>query len=104
MGSLLEAWKVDPVQRALPLHDQPPRQGDRPAAGRVQRLGARGRRPQGAALSLTVFERGVVVAVVAVIALALVLDRQKPYREPRALSPAPASLTASQLERIALPG
>ena len=41
-------------------------------------------------------------AVLAVIALALVLDRQEPYREPRAASPAPAaSLTAAEVQRIA---
>jgi hypothetical protein len=44
----------------------------------------------------------VLAAVLAVIALALVLDRQEPYREPRAASPSrPASLTAAEVQRIA---
>ena len=39
--------------------------------------------------------------MVAVIALALVLDRQEPYQHPRAEVRAPASLTAADIERIA---
>jgi hypothetical protein len=42
-----------------------------------------------------------VVAVVGVIALALVLDREEPVGEPRPASPAPASLTGAEVERLA---
>jgi hypothetical protein len=48
------------------------------------------------------FERGVLAAVLAVIALALVLDRQEPGRAPAAPAPAPAaSLTAAEVQQIA---
>jgi hypothetical protein len=52
---------------------------------------------------MTRFERGVVVAVLGVIALALVLDRQEPADEPlaQAKTPAPASLSAADVARIA---
>jgi hypothetical protein len=48
------------------------------------------------------FQRGVFAAVLAVIALALVLDRQEPDRASRTPAPAPpASLTAAEVQRIA---
>jgi hypothetical protein len=54
---------------------------------------------------LTRFERGVVAAVLVVIAVSLVLDRQEPYREPPTTLPGsslpPASLSAADVARIA---
>jgi hypothetical protein len=42
-----------------------------------------------------------VAAVVGVVAVALVLDRQEPYPQPRTASAAPASLTTADVKRIA---
>ena len=68
----VRAWGSE--DRAVPLRDRPPRADRGPARRRLQRGGAGGRRAQGTALSG--FERGVLLTVAAIIALAVVLDRQ----------------------------